>query len=342
MMHPVLNWLRAVGLRLATPVTHTRAFIKVMAVADVMSLTLLRMLLAALALGAAAGMAWPGEARATVCQGQIGSETSITGKTAYDPYSPAGVYDSSRLTIRNVGDAECGYALLFRARTPDPRLGGTLVYGLADGGRPLLTTGISVAAAPGLRTKTPIPASGGAEVEYQVQIPRGQFAAPGQYQDVVDVELYALDAGGGLEMPPLQATALSVTYTVTRVMSVNIKGGGTATTLSFGALSKGQRMSVDIQARSNEPYQLYVTSDNGGAMVLTPKVPGQDWRVGYTAALGGEALNLGAGSSPRNQPPVRPENDASHELTVTTGDVALKRAGRYEDVITVEIRGANL
>ena len=77
-------------------------------------------------------------------------------------------------------------------------------------------------------------------------------------------------------------------------------------------------------------------------MVLTPKVPGQDWRVDYTASLGGEALNLGTGSSLRNQPPVPPEKDASHELTVTAGDVARKRAGRYEDIITVEIRGANL
>lgn len=341
-MHPVLNWLCALASRLAIPVTHTRAFIRVLAAADVMSLTLLRTLIAALALGAAAVLLWPGLARAASCQGQIGAGTSITGKTAYDPYSPTPVSDTFQITVRNIGDDACSYALIFREQKRRLRLGGVLAYGLADeGGRPFLTD-MPPAAAPALCTRTPLPPSGTAEIAYQVQIPRGKFAAPGTYRDAVDVELYALDGGGGLVMPPLQTTALSITYTVAQVMSVNIKGGGAATTLNFGALRKGQQMSVDIQARSNEPYQLYVTSDNGGALVLTPKVSGQDWRVGYTASLGGAALNLSRGSSLRNQPAVRPEQDASHELTVTAGDVAQKRAGRYEDVITVEIRGANL
>jgi len=40
------------------------------------------------------------------------------------------------------------------------------------------------------------------------------------------------------------------------------------------------------------------------------------------------------------QPPTRPEADASHALNVTIGEVGQKRAGRYEDIITIEIKGA--
>ena len=79
-MHPVLNWLCAAGLR-AGNARHPYACVhQVLAAADVMSLTLLRMRMAALALGVAVVLLWPGEARAATCLGQIEAETSITGR----------------------------------------------------------------------------------------------------------------------------------------------------------------------------------------------------------------------------------------------------------------------
>jgi hypothetical protein len=123
---------------------------------------------------------------------------------------------------------------------------------------------------------------------------------------------------------------------------VNIKGADTTTTLSFGKLAEGQQRLVDIQVRSNSSYQLDVNSDNNGALALTPKVPGQIWSVPYAATLDGQPLRLTMGASLQNLPPTRPEQDASHRLKVTIGDTARKRAGRYEDVITIEIKGGGL
>ena len=333
----MMPWLRTAAYLTVMPILRTGAFFRIMSRADVFSLALFR---TALAIAGAALMT-PGAADAAACQGQIGAGTSITGKTAYDPFSPANAAGTYQIAITNSGAAACAYALIFRNKAAYTRLGSTLAYSLADGGSPSLMTSAPAAMAPAARSKGVIAPGGSGQIEYQLIIPRGQFAEPGTYQDNADLELYALDETGRLGASPLQTTALQISYTVQRVLSVNIKGADASmTTLRFGTLSKGEERTVEIQARSNLSYQLDVASGNRGSLMLTPTVPGQDWAVPYTAALGGRVLSLSGGTSLQNLPPTRPEADASFPLTVTIGKVAQKRAGRYEDVLTIEIKGA--
>ena len=291
--------------------------------------------LALLACMALAGQSW-----AAGCQGAVGPETAIVGRTGYDPFNPADIADSYRISIANTGAAACVYGVVFRARDAHQRLGGTLAYGLTDMNGLALIADAPGAGAPLARLRVSLEPSAYGQIAFQVAIPRGQFAAPGIYRDTLDLELHALDANGRIQGAPLQTTALAIAYTVPRVMSVNIRGGELATTLSFGTLAKGQQRVVEIQARSNEGYQLDVTSDNHGALGLTPKPPGRDWSVPYMATLGGRPLHLAGGTSLRSLPPTRPESDAGYPLAVTIGEVGQKRAGRYEDVITIEIRAA--
>lgn len=133
---------------------------------------------------------------------------------------------------------------------------------------------------------------------------------------------------------------MSISYAVERVVSVNVAGGDAETTLNFGRLAGGDQRTVVIQARSNEPYQLDVSSDNAGALALAPAVPGQAWKIPYMISLDGQRLDLSRSVTLHAQPATRPEADARHTLVVTIGDVGQKRAGRYEDVVTVGVRGA--
>lgn len=274
------------------------------------------------------------------CQGRIGAETVIAGKTAYDPFSPADVADDYHISIANTGAAACSFGLLFRTKTARPELGSTLAYSLAAPSAPSLLTNAPPAMASLARLKSPLAPSTTSGLEFQLIIPRGQFAAPGVYRDVVDLELYALDASGRAAGSALQAATLAIAYTVPRVLSVNLKGGELATTLGFGTLTRGQQRTVEIQARGNLLYRLDVSSDHRGVLALTPKATGQDWSVPYAATLSGHPLDLAGGASLRNLPPTRPESDASHPLTITIGETGQKRAGRYEDVITIEIMAA--
>ena len=280
-------------------------------------------------------------AHAAVCRGQIGAGATVTGKTAYNPFSPAGVSDSYKIGISNTGVNSCLYALVFRSKTVQPKLGGMLIYSLGDLANAVLLTNAPSAMAPAARLRTPLAPAATTQVEYQLSIPRGQSASPaGSYRDTLDLELYALDESGRLSGAPLQTTTLSISYAVARVLSVNIKGADATTMVGFGTLAKGQQRTVEIQARSNQGYRLEVSSDHRGFLALTPKVGGQDWTVPYAATLGGRPLDLAGGPILLDCPPTRPESDASHLLTVSIGDVGHKRAGRYEDIITIEIKGA--
>ena len=274
---------------------------------------------------------------ADACRGRIGPETSITGRTPYDPFNPAGVADDYRISISNVGADTCSFGLLFRSRSARPTLGARLAYDVTDARDASLLTAAPAVGAPMARLRAPLAANAVDAIEFQIDIPRGQFAAPDVYRDSVELELYALTPNGQPVGSPLDTTTLAIGYTLPRVLSVNLKGGETATTLAFGTLTTGEQRTVAIEARSNEAYQLHVSSDNRGALMLTPKVQGQTWSVPYTVSLAGQRMDLTNAAALRNLPATRPGSDAGFPLTVTIGEVGKKRAGRYEDVITVEI-----
>jgi hypothetical protein len=296
----------------------------------------------ALAPMALALMAIAPAAHATACRGQIRTGTTVTGKTDYNPFSPADVTDSYQIGVSNTGADPCLYALVFRSRAVQPKLSGMLTYSLADPANAALLTNAPSAMAPAARLRAPLAPAATTQIEYRLSIPRGQSAAPsGAYRDTLDLELYAVDESGRLSGAPLQATTLAISYAVARVLSVNIKGADATTTVGFDTLAKGQQRTVEIQTRSNQGYRLAVSSDNRGMLTLTPKVPGQSWTVPYTATLDGRPLDLaGAPILLLDYPPTQPESDASHLLTVSIGDIGQKRAGRYEDVIMIEIKGA--
>jgi hypothetical protein len=292
------------------------------------------------AMFALALIAWLPQASAADCRGAIGPETSITGKTDYDPFGPADLTDAYAVAIANTGAEPCAFGLTFRMRGAQMRLGGVLAYALTDANGQSLPASLPGTAFPAARLHAPLEPAAQGRIAFQLVIPRGQSAAPGIYRDALDLELYALDAAGRIQGPRLHAATLAIAYRVPRVMSVNIRGAELATTLAFGALAKGQQRSIEIQARSNEAYQLDISSDHRGTLALTPRAPGPEWSVAYTATLAGAPLDLGRGSSLRSLPATRPEIDAAYPLTVTIGDVGQKRAGRYEDVITIEIKAA--
>ncbi len=273
------------------------------------------------------------------CMGKIGNGTTISGQTPYDPFNPSDTNDELKLTVRNTGDETCGFALAFRTPSGSAKLGGTLSYFLTSmNGRPLLvdaTTGVPAAAQLG----GPIRADGTGDFSYRILIPRGQFATPGNYAHMLTLELYALNGAGQTGSTPVDSTTLRLSYAVPQILSVNVKGAGTTTTVDFGELTQGEQKTVTIQARSNHVYSLDVSSHNQGVMVLTPPVAGQNWSVGYEARLNSQLLNLHHGTTVRKLPPTHSE-DASLSLEVTVGDVSRIRAGKYEDVVTVQISAA--
>lgn len=281
-----------------------------------------------------------GTAHASPCTGRIMTGTAVTGKHPYDPFSAIPVSDSYEITVMNTSAAPCTFVLSLSSATPnETRLGRIIFYTITNSsGRPVPVTPIG--APPAIMLLSPASAPNATYVfRYYITIDRGQFASPATYSDNLNLELYNFD-GGQIKPPRLDAKTLAIAYTVPQSLSVNLKGGDLDTTLNFEPFTPGAQRSVLLEARSNLPYQLNVSSINHGVMALTPPIPGKDWSVSYAASMAGRPLNLRQKAVVSDLPPTFPRSDAVYNLTVSIGDVAKKRAGRYEDTITVEIVAA--
>jgi hypothetical protein len=290
---------------------------------------------AMLGLLALAELGFCAQARA-VCSGAITQGTRISGKAPYDPFRITGVSDQISLTVRNTGSSQCSYALAFSAPSTPAKLGATLSYDLTDVNRQSVLFATPPATPPARSIRSvPMDPHSNSFMVFTVVIWPGQLAAPGSYSDDGNANALLYGVEGG-KYTLLQTASVSISYTVSQSLSVNIAGGGLATTMDFGALVKNAEKQVKIETRSNMSHHLKVSSDNHGVMALTPPVHGQSWNVPYAVSLDGKALNLnGVFSTPVTGRTTLLGD--SHSLAVTIGDTAKKRAGLYLDVITIEI-----
>jgi hypothetical protein len=277
---------------------------------------------------------------AATCSGDIISSMSLPGKTPYDPYSAIPVTDNYDITVLNTGSGPCVFALSIGASAaPENRLGNTLIYTLTNpSGRSILID--PAGTPPRAQFFSPaVPPKSTYTFQFQLRLERGQFALPGSYSDVLNITLCSTE-GAQIKMPCINKRPMTLTYTVPQSLSINLKGGAHSMTMSFEPFASGTQRSVLIEARGNLPHRLNITSAKQGVMALTPPVPGHDWSVSYTAALAGRPLDLHQVITISDLPATHPRSDAVYNLMVTTGSVSGKRAGRYEDTITVEIVGA--
>lgn len=313
----MIRWLRGVGGLLASPYVMLRMFFHVRRQARVLSRPMLMMAFAVVS----AMATLPQEVNAA-CSGTISGVTSFTGATPYNPYSPTDNVATYQLQVTN-GAGNCKYALVFRTSSNPAKFGYLLTYTIARGAALSLTQYAQ------------------GRMDFTITIDKRQLAAPSSYSDdTIYADIYAADNSGNPIGGKISTKRLDVTYNVEAFMSVNIKGSSssTFTTMELGTLSKGKQATVEIEARANKHFKLDVTSEHLGALVLTPAVSGQTWSVPYTATLGGKELNLSGQSSTDPHDPTIPGSDATYPLVVTVGETAGKRAGRYEDTITIDIK----
>ncbi|WP_088342936.1 MULTISPECIES: hypothetical protein [Rhodomicrobium] len=279
-------------------------------------------LLAAAALALGQGPAW-------ACAGQI--TAAPEPRLTYQPFEVAGAAAEQRVTVRNNGGEACIFQLDFaRLDHAGQGLGGLDFTIKGVSGEVLAAAAPSSASAAGL-TSRPLAPDESFDFVYSVSVPAGQVTPPGDYQQMFELRLRgASGAPQILDTRPLRLSCL-----VQRYLSINIAGAGTRTTIDFGVLAEGATRHVRIATRSNQPFALAATSQNGGAMAMAP--PLQSWRVPYAMTLNGAAVAFPASLGPFNGTGL-----AGHELDIvfTIGDIANKRAGLYADEITIEIKPA--
>ncbi len=286
----------------------------------------------------AAAAVLPTCARAT-CGGLIDGTTAVVSGKRYSPFNATSVSDNYAIRISNTISKTCEFALVFSA-LPGPRqLGGTLAYTLTDlNGRSLMVADPPTAAPAFFLSASNVGPNVTTQLSFDVNIARGQFAAPAVYADKVTLRLYSVEEG---RFELQDSKPLTLSYTVPEELSVTVGNAEPGGTVQFGELVQGEQRSLILRTRSNVSYRLNVSSDNRGVLLLDPPVSRKAWSVPYVTAIDDVVVDLSApaGSPTVQVPPTAVAGDR-HALLLTIGDASKKRAGLYRDVITVRIHSA--
>jgi hypothetical protein len=234
---------------------------------------------------------------------------------------------------------ECDFVVGFRRETDEGVLAGWLKYRLEDAaGQPLLSRYSPSDGSRRYLVVKNLKPSQRATVNYSLVLPRGQFSAPGSFQDGdIGITLHQRSPSGAIKAPPEDSGSLIVVQNVKASVGVSIAGGGIATTLNFGDLAEGKERLVSLNAVANYAYSLRLKSRNHSMMKLDPVIDGQNWTIPYSLQINSEPVSLDSDVKLRRLPPSLSLGRESHLLKFRIGETRDRMAGLYRDVVTIEI-----
>lgn len=258
----------------------------------------------------------------------------------YDVFGEARHQENFEVQVVHRG-AACAYVLVLTS-TNDPGRpslqggGGRLAYEVKDGGggRDLFTANDQGDV--GNRIRGSFRAGDGADpISLYMEIPPGQMAPAGRYDDLVVLRLFSENGG---EMTLRDERALGVSVDVPAVIRASIGTAGLRATgqlrsaqVDLGQLVPGLRRTLDFVVQSNANVSVAFTSENHGL-----KHAASDIVVPYTLTFGGRRVASDGTDAIDIPASIGLVSTQSFDLEV--GDVARSGpAGAYADTLTVNI-----
>lgn len=166
--------------------------------------------------------------------------------------------------------------------------------------------------------------------------------APGIYSDTVQVAVYGLNPNSGNYLYD-GITNLTVTLVVTNQIAISIVEEGasfnptsTSRVLDYGVLNLNQELGADVLVQSNTPYQLRISSPNGGAL----KHETSSETIGYQLKVNNTNVGLtGTQGSPvtigGNTGATQTAGDRYNLKIKISETTDSKISGQYQDVLTI-------
>lgn len=254
----------------------------------------------------------------------------------YNPFAVGAPAAPLDVAFENRGEAGCDLRLSF---TDDA---GIEVTGVALGGvgarfRPRESSGVTEAdVQPGVFR---FQMDAGASAQAQLDAVVVQEAVPEAGEHGVDLNLVVRDPQGVELLPPIPVRL--VLFSAPRAQ-LNLAGaagafgsGSSVEVVDFGDAVTGATRRIFVQVRANALSILTVLSKNGGEMHRVEPVENAT-TVPYAVELDGQPVDLTALWSREVDPP-RTLAGASFPMVFTLGEVGSQMAGRYEDLITIDV-----
>lgn len=171
-------------------------------------------------------------------------------------------------------------------------------------------------------------------LDYEVVLLPGQIVAAGRYRGALLAEVRRKD--GGLQELE-DSEKIPVTARVRSNARIGFAGtSGRRQTVDFGELTEGKTPGItpQILVQSTSDFSLEITSENRGA--LAQRADGGDWRIPYSASIGGQPLTLerGAQSVDFRGPTVETRR---LPIEFRIESIERQRAGVYRDTVTIVV-----
>lgn len=174
------------------------------------------------------------------------------------------------------------------------------------------------------------------DFDYTVGLSESQFAKPGTYRLLLDVDITTLATNEIIS----QEERVEIEVIVDAKLQANIagtqtlkSGGAKFAIIDFGELKTGKSETVSLQIRGNTDASITLISENNGRM--KHKTAHHSF-INYTIDFDGTTSDL---KSPLSliRPVAKNLSGSVYPLNVTIGDVRGAYSGRYRDIITVNV-----
>lgn len=269
------------------------------------------------------------------CELNILPSSSSWSISGYNPFSTSPLSATYSVTFSNTGGADCRFRVAFQTQSQPFGLAGagqTLPYTLVDntdnvnaspfGGTTPLVLQRGFTLAPGAQQT----------INYSYIVNLAVLPTDGDFEQ--DLFIQALDGVQIVNEKPIVLTLNVAPSAVIGLRGAFLAGLHGGAYVDFGPLRPGPQLTLlALYVQSTGGYRVDVESANQGNLRLRGA---SQWQIPYTMAIGGNPLNL-ASSQHFDAPRLATARQDLLPMSFTVGDTALKRAGRYEDVITLSV-----
>lgn len=185
-----------------------------------------------------------------------------------------------------------------------------------------------------------------ADARFAITIPPDQFVPPGVYVSDMNVSVASVSASNPVSdtigsndiVDADDRDTLSVQIEVLNAARIGFAGTqGRHRVVDFGKLVTNATPTIPVAllVQATSPYELRFRSENAGRLINVKA--GRTWEVPYELSLGSELVDLSAGESRVSLKAATGSSGWQVPLDFRILDASNRRAGRYEDRLTVEI-----
>jgi hypothetical protein len=288
-----------------------------------------------LALGAV--LALPAAAAPTgQCALDITPSSSTWSINGYNPFSTSPLSSTYTVLFHNSSDVTCDFDVVVRTSDEVYGLAGLggqeLPYTLLDASNNLNVTPFTGVTPSVQRAHLHLGAGGQQILRYAFLVDLTQLPTDGDFEQRL---LISAEEGDGHVLNDRQIE-LDLDVAPSAVISLRgaFDAGPGGASVDLGKLATGPATTLlQLFVQSTGGYRLEAESANNGQLRLggEPK-----WAIDYTLVVGGHAMNLTSAAT-LEAPRLNTARQDLLPIGFVIGDTSQKRAGRYEDVITLSV-----